>query len=199
MSTAYNARAAEVDPENRLLWRMNRRRLEAEEIRDAILAAGGQLDWSMGGTLLDYKNHTYVTSTASANDVNYENGRRSIYLPVVRSAVYDVFQAFDFADPSTMNGKRSSTTVAPQALFMMNSRLVLRQTRAMAERLLNRESTDDPGRVSAAYQRAYSRLPSREEACRALQFVATYQTELTRQNIDAAGSTACAPGRRCAA
>ncbi len=91
----------------------------------------------MGGTLLTNKNHTYVTSTASVNDVKYENNRRSIYLPVVRSAVYDVFQAFDFADPSTMNGKRPSTTVAPQALFMMNSPLVLRQTRAMAEMLLN--------------------------------------------------------------
>ncbi len=143
MSTAHDPRAAEIDPENRLLWRMNRRRLEAEAIRDSILAASGQFDWSMGGSLLKNKNHTYVTSTASANDVSYENGRRSIYLPVVRSAVYDVFQAFDFADPSSMNGKRSATTVAPQALFMMNSALVRRETLAMAEQLLTSPAADE--------------------------------------------------------
>ena len=184
MSTAYNERAAAIDPENRLLWRMNRRRLEAEEIRDAILTAGGQVDWSMGGTLLANQNHTYVTSTASTNNVNYENARRSVYLPVVRSALYDVFQAFDFADPSTMNGKRPSTTVAPQALFMMNSPLVLRQTRAMAERLLDRAPTDDANRVSEIYVRAYSRPANQQEIGRALEFVGRYQSDLAGKNID---------------
>ncbi len=184
MSTAYDERAAGIDPKNRLLWRMNRRRLEAEEIRDGILAAGGQVDWSMGGTLLTNQNHTYVTSTASANNVNYENARRSIYLPVVRSAIYDVFQAFDFADPSTMNGKRPSTTVAPQALFMMNSPLVLRQTRAMAEQLLSRQHLDDAGRVGEVYARVYSRPANEQEIRRALAFVDRYQSALSGKNIE---------------
>jgi hypothetical protein len=184
MSTRYDERAAQLDPENRLLWRMNRRRLEAEEIRDAILAASGQIDWSMGGTLLANANHTYVTSTASVNDVKYENARRSIYLPVVRSAVYDVFQAFDFADPSTTNGKRASTTVAPQALFMMNSPVVLRQTRIMAEQLLDRPQLDDASRVTAAYLRAYSRPAEPTEIARALRFVAEYQSDLAGKNVE---------------
>lgn len=186
MSTSYDEHAAAADPENRLLWRMNRRRLEAEEVRDAILAASGQLDGRMGGTLLANKNHTYVTSTASTNNVNYENQRRSIYLPVVRSAVYDVFSAFDFADPSTMNGRRPSTTVPPQALFMMNSPLILRHSRAMAEGLLGDDSLDEGGRVNFAYQLAYSRLPNTMETSRALQFVSGYETDLVGKKIEAA-------------
>ncbi len=90
MSTEFNPQAAAVDPENRLLWRMNRRRLEAEEIRDALLAASGRMDLAMGGTMMTFGNHTYVTSTASKNGVNYQSLRRSVYLPVVRSSVYEV-------------------------------------------------------------------------------------------------------------
>jgi cytochrome c553 len=188
MSTTYSQHPADVDPENRLLWRMSRRRLEAEEIRDAILAASTRLDGSMGGTLLASANHTYVTSTASRNDVNYDNARRSIYLPVIRSAVYDVFQAFDFADPSTMNGKRPSTTVAPQALFMMNSALVLAQTRAMAQRLLSDAQIDDAGRVTQAYVRAYGRPPDGMEISKALEFVSRYQSDLANKNIESSDS-----------
>ncbi len=184
MSTARDARAAEIDPDNRLLWRMNRRRLEAEEIRDAILAVSGPLDEAMGGTLLKNANHTYVTSTASSNEVNYDNARRSVYLPIVRSTVYEVLQAFDFADPSTMNGKRPSTTVAPQALFMMNSPLVEHRMRAMGEDLLARDDLDDAGRVRLTYERAYSRPPTAHEVERALDFIAAYQAELTNSNND---------------
>ncbi|MGD9856804.1 MAG: DUF1549 domain-containing protein, partial [Planctomycetaceae bacterium] len=115
MSTQYDAGAATQDPENRLWWRRNRRRLEAEAIRDAILAASGNLDLTMGGSLLPTENRKYVTSTANVDPVTYQSNRRSLYLPVVRSAVYDVLQAFDFADPSVLSGQRRSTTVAPQA------------------------------------------------------------------------------------
>ena len=90
------------------------------------------------------------------------SNRRSVYLPVIRSGLYDVFQAFDFADPSTSNGKRIPTTVAPQALFMMNDRLVLRCSDAMAGRLLARTDLDTPGRIDLAFRRAYGR-PAIEE------------------------------------
>jgi hypothetical protein len=183
MSTTYDQRAARVDAENRLLWRMHRRRLEAEEIRDALLAASGRLDTSMGGTLLAYKNHTYVTSTASSNDVSYQSRRRSVYLPVVRSAVYDVLAAFDFADPSTSNGRRPSTTVAPQALFMMNSPLILAESRAMAELILAQPGSD-VRRVEQAYLRAYSRPPREREMERALRFVAAYQSDLAGRAVE---------------
>ena len=124
------------------------------------------------------KNHTYVTSTASSNDVNYQSRRRSVYLPVIRSAVYDVFSAFDFADPSTANGKRPATTVAPQALFMMNSPLVLGESRALAERMVQATGVDESGRVALLYRDVYGRSSTAAETARDLRFLARYQTDL---------------------
>jgi hypothetical protein len=170
MSTAYNEHAARIDPDNRLHWRMNRRRLEAEALRDALLAVGGRLDRRVGGTLLESANRAYVTGTANRNYDKYDSDRRSLYLPVIRSALYDVFQAFDFPDPSVAAGERASTTVAPQALFMMNGKLVAGQTRALAADLLSGPG-DDAGRVRSAYLRAYGRPPSEAEVARALAFV----------------------------
>ncbi|MDA0587244.1 MAG: DUF1553 domain-containing protein [Planctomycetota bacterium] len=146
-----------TDPENRLWGRMNRRRLTAEEIRDAILDLSGDLDRSMTGTMLPTPNRSYVTSTANVNPNVYVFDRRSVYLPVVRSALYDVFQAFDFADPSVLTGQRQSTTVAPQALFMMNSEFVSQKTRHMAERLLAEESATDSDRVRRLWRDAFGR------------------------------------------
>jgi hypothetical protein len=82
-ATTYNPAAAVADPDNRLLWRMNRRRLEAEAVRDALLFVAGSIDTSLGGTLLEAKPRAYVTSTASVNATNYATNRRSVYLPVV--------------------------------------------------------------------------------------------------------------------
>ena len=173
-SIEVDAETFERDPENRLLSRMNRRRLEAEAIRDSLLAVAGSLEESMGGTLLPTKNRAYVTSTANVNPVVYVSNRRSIYLPVVRSALFDVFQAFDFADPSVLNGKRQSTTVAPQALFMMNSKFVAEQSQRMAERLFAEEPSDDATRVARAWRLAYSRPPSADEVTFSLEYVDAY-------------------------
>ena len=128
----------------------------------------------MGGSLLPTKNRAYVTSTANVNPVVYETNRRSIYLPVVRSALYEVFQAFDFADPSVSVGKRSPTTIAPQALFMMNSKLVAEQTKLMARRVLADESLNDAGRVALVYERALARPPTIQERDRCLDYLQRY-------------------------
>ncbi|RMF37144.1 MAG: DUF1553 domain-containing protein, partial [Planctomycetota bacterium] len=108
---------------NELLWRFPRRRLEAEAIRDAILFVSGQLDFTMGGSLMPLKDRTYVTGTASKQQ-QYDNARRSVYQPIYRSAVYDMLTAFDFPDPATPTGNRQESTVAPQSLLMMNSQIV---------------------------------------------------------------------------
>ncbi len=168
MSTQANPAASEIDPDNRLLWRMNRRRLEAESIRDGILAVSGELDCAMTGSFLPTANRKYVTSTANVDPVAYRSNRRSVYLPVVRSALYDVFQAFDFADPNVISGTRQSTTVAPQALFMMNSEFVSLQTRAAAESLLADSSVDDAGRLRQLWLTAFSRPPTPTETERSL-------------------------------
>ena len=182
MGTAYHAAAAAKDPENRLLWRFERRRLEAEQVRDAVLAVGGQLDLSMYGQLLPDKARGYVTGTGSKQGT-YDFNRRSVYLPVLRSAVYQVFQAFDFADPSVLSGKRATTTVAPQALFMMNGKIVLQQSRHLAETLLERDDVDDAGRLRLAYERVLGRPPTAAETDRDLAFLARYQAALGADSV----------------
>ncbi|MBL9124224.1 MAG: DUF1553 domain-containing protein [Planctomycetaceae bacterium] len=177
-STRYDARAAEVDPDNRLLWRMNRRRLEAEAVRDALLFVGGQLDTSLGGTLLKNKPREYVAGTASVNSTNYATNRRSLYLPVVRSALYEPFQAFDFAEPTTIKGDRDSTTIASQALFMMNSEIVNEQSSRLAAQLLAGHANDPAARVGELYGMTLGRAPQQAETARALSFVGRYQASL---------------------
>jgi hypothetical protein len=186
MSTAYDARAAEVDPENVLLWRANRRRLEAEEIRDAIMAVSGDLDFTPGGSILTYKEREYVSDTEKRGGGDYERNRRAIYIPVIRSSMYEVFQAFDLPDPSTSNGDRNATVVAPQALFMMNGAVVLTHTRTAAEKLLARGDLDDAGRVRDAYERALGRPPSANEIDRALSFIAQVDRAMEGRNPDPA-------------
>ncbi len=183
MSTTYNAAAAEQDPENRLLWRRSRQRLDAESMRDAILSVAGNLDLTMGGTLLPTENRKYVTSTANVNPVVYNNNRRSMYLPIIRSALYEVFQAFDFADPAVSAGKRMSTTVAPQALFMMNSELVSEQTHALAEQLLAKEATDTE-RITNLYLRTLSRPSTAEETESALAYVSEIVETVKSKDMD---------------
>jgi len=190
MSAEFNADFATRDADNRLAWRFNRRRLDAEELRDAILATSGRIDLTPGGSLLVTKNREYVAGTASVNPTSYDSRRRSIYLPVVRSALYDVFQAFDFPDPSTLMGRRDRTTVAPQALFMFNSALVLDESRAWAERLLGEKTeqqdatTGDAARLNQIYQAALSRGATTDEIARAQAFLAASARQWREQGIE---------------
>ncbi|MEX2027629.1 MAG: DUF1549 and DUF1553 domain-containing protein, partial [Pirellulaceae bacterium] len=114
-----------ADPENRLFSRTSVRRLEAEEVRDSLLAVSGQLDHTIGGSLLKVKNRAFFFDHTSIDLTDYTSRRRSLYLPVVRNNVYDLFQLLDFPDPAIPSGDRATTTVAPQALLMLNSDLVM--------------------------------------------------------------------------
>jgi len=181
MRTAASPQTATSDPENRLLSQRSRRRLEAEEVRDSILMVSGQLDRTMGGSLLRSGNREYVAGTASVNNTNYQSHRRSIYLPVIRSALYEVFQAFDFADPSTEAGRRDTTTVAPQALCLMNSELVQQASEAMAERLGREAGSDEVAMLRLAYARTLGREPSPDERARAMAFLDTYGKALAAE------------------
>lgn len=174
MSSAYDGAAAAVDRDNRLLWRMNRRRLEAESLRDSLLVLSGTLDDAMGGTLLKVENHAYVTTSGTAITDEYDQPRRSVYLPVVRSAMYEPLATFDFPDPAMPNGDRPTTTIAPQALFLTNSQLVHRLMGAMADKLLASAGLTDADRIRAAYEQIFTRVPSENEAADALRFVDNY-------------------------
>jgi len=181
-STKWSAEGVDKDPENRLLWRFNRQRLDAESVRDALLAAGGNLDRAMRGSLMQGNNRAYVPGYPNGIYDRYDFPRRSIYLPVVRSMLYDVFQAFDFADPSTANGERVSTTVAPQALFAMNSKLMHDQSRNFAERLI-RQSPSPSEAIRRAYEIALGRPPSMVEVHRAEAFLKSVTTQLQAQKL----------------
>ncbi|MBL8239106.1 MAG: DUF1549 domain-containing protein [Bryobacterales bacterium] len=177
MSSAFDAKANEADPDNTLLWRMNRRRLEAELVRDGIMEVSGGLkkDYS-GGTILKYKDRQYVANTSKGGDVDYDRPIRAVYVPVVRSSMYQLFSAFDLPDPAVSNGDRDATVVAPQALFMMNGSVMLRHSRIMAKGLLARSDLDDAGRVREAYERALTRPATAGEVDLALSYVARMQT-----------------------
>src|SRR5207253_10760707 len=118
------------DPENRLFGRANVRRLDAEEVRDALLALGGQLDPALGGSLLKVKNRGYFFDHTSKDLTDYNSRRRSLYLPVVRNNVYDVFALLDYPDAAIPSGDRATTTVPTQALLMLNSDLVMQSAAA---------------------------------------------------------------------
>ena len=175
MSGQYDKKAGDLDPDNHSLWRFPRQRLEAEAIRDSIFAVSGTLDRTTGGSLMKFKPREYVTSTESKDSIDYNVPRRAVYLPVIRAAVYDVYTAFDFGDPSVMNGDRSSTTIAPQALFMLNSSIVLKATRAQAESLLNQANLDDANKVRLLYMTCYGRSATQPEVNRALDFVKRFE------------------------
>ena len=162
MSVQAEPAVLATDPENKLYSHANRRRLEAEAIRDSLMSVADNLDLRMGGTQLTTTNRSYVTSTANVNPNVYGGNKRSIYLPVVRSAVFEVLQAFDFPDPAVINGKRQSTTVAPQSLFMMNSQFVESQSKELAAIVLS-GSQDPFFRVQDAYVRAFGRRPTQRE------------------------------------
>ncbi len=171
MSSAYDPRSFEADPENTLHWRANRRRLEAEAIRDAIMSVSGDLQFVNGGTILPFKDRQYVANTSRRGGVDYDRNIRAVYIPVVRSSMYEVFSAFDLPDPSTPQGDRDATIVAPQALFMMNGSVVLTHSRKMADRLLAMPAGDDAARVRQAYELAFSRPPEPRELDQALTFL----------------------------
>ena len=163
-SATGDAATVTADPENRLYGRGNRRRLEAEAIRDTVLAVSGQLDPARGGL-------TFSPSLAADYGYKANSNRRSVYLPAFRNALPEMLEVFDAADPSTVTGKRNSGTVAPQALFMMNHPFVLEQSKHAATRLLAERHADDAERIARAYRLVLGRAPTggeREIAARFL-------------------------------
>jgi hypothetical protein len=120
----------------------------------------------MGGSLLHVKNREFFFDHTSTDRTKYDSKRRAIYLPVVRNNVYDVFQLFDFVDPAVLESNRNSTTVAPQALFWMNSPLVSESAATLAGKLLARSDLDDAGRISQLHVTLYGRPATPQEIVR---------------------------------
>jgi hypothetical protein len=152
-----NSAARVQDPNNDLLWRMPRRRIEMEAMRDAMLAVSGELDVSrVGGQPFDFLSSPVVP-------------RRSVYGFVNRDIVSSLASTFDGANSATCTAKRTETTVPQQTLFALNSAFV--QDRALAFAKLAASVDSAEQRVTLMYQRAYGRGPQAEEMQAALEFI----------------------------
>ena len=184
MSSEWNEKAATVDPENRLMWRADVRRLDAESIRDSILAVSDGLDPKLGGSLLTVNNREFVFNHESKDGVTYDFNRRSIYLPVIRNHLFGMFMLFDYADASVLNGDRASTTVAPQALFLLNSHLVEDASQRMADAILNQTALTPEQKIEQLVLKAYGRAPSKMEINRSLQFLDEIERDLQNEEPD---------------
>ena len=153
------------DPDNRLLTHANRRRLDAEQIRDTMLAVSGALDLRTMGPNIGNAGEINANDTSAQNiEYKYEftDTRRSVYTPAFRNRRLELFEAFDFADINAPFGHRNASTVAPQALFLLNSPFVLAQAKAAAERVLASSSGDDE-RLANAFRTTLCRLPTEKE------------------------------------
>ena len=140
----------QVDPENRLLWRFPRRRLDLEAMRDTLLFVSGRLDRKMGGRPVDV-----------AGDP--KNRRRTVYGMVDRQSLPAVFRAFDFASPDQSAERRPRTTVPQQALFSMNAPFVIEQAKALAARPDVAGAATTEARVAALYRAVLARSPAPAE------------------------------------
>jgi hypothetical protein len=164
LSVATDERGLKSDPGNRLRWRMNRRRLDAESIRDAVLVSSGKIDLEFGGVNIKM-------GTTSEYGYEFADDRRSVYTPVFRNQLLELFEAFDFANPNQVSGGRPSSTIATQALYFMNHPFVIEKSREAAKRLLQIEGLSEPDRIDLAYRESLGRLPGGRERELAAAFV----------------------------
>ncbi|MFG0264046.1 MAG: PSD1 and planctomycete cytochrome C domain-containing protein [Rhodopirellula sp. JB055] len=188
-SSDFDSGNAALDPSNQWYWRFSLRRLEAEAIRDGLLAVSGQLDRNTGGNIMPYMNREYVFNHTSQDKSKYDSTRRSIYVPVIRNHLFDMFQLFDYTDASVLNGDRNTSTIAPQALFLMNSEMVSDLTFAFADRLLA-DDNDAVQRIRRLYLEAFGRPATDVEISDAVRFLSQFETLLRKDHVSSGDSEA---------
>jgi hypothetical protein len=176
IASTADAAGLKADPENRLLGRQNRRRLEVESIRDAILAASGQLELTIGGS-------TIKPGTTIEYGYKFDDARRSLYTPVFRNSLLEIYEVFDFADPNLVLGKRNTSTTAPQALFLMNNPFVMQQAEAAAKSVLSVPDLDDAARINLVYRRTVGHSPTPAERDLAQKFLADGDSSDDKQRL----------------
>ncbi|MBS0262685.1 MAG: DUF1553 domain-containing protein, partial [Planctomycetes bacterium] len=182
-SSVPHAETLSRDPDNKFWGRLDIRRLEAEAVRDSLLAVAGTLDETVGGSLLTVKNRGYLFDHTSKDLTDYTSRRRSLYLPVIRNNLYDLFQLLDYPDAAVPTGDRATTTVAPQALLLLNSEFVMQCARDLALRLLAADG-DEQSRLNRLYLLAYGRLATEAECTANREFLAAVTQALPNTESD---------------
>ena len=183
LSSANHAEGLSLDPENRLFWRMNRQRLEAEAIRDSLLRVSGELATKSGGPslALEIIENTGALAAAGINPPSYHHRKsrpsqefeRTVYLPVMRngpSSADKIRSFFDFADPAGITGQRNQTVRPTQSLFLLNNDLVRKRAGALAKQLIAVHANED-ARLESLWLRAWNRPITAEERTNARNFL----------------------------
>jgi len=183
LSSANHAEGLSLDPENRLFWRMNRQRLEAEAIRDSLLRVSGELATKSGGPslALEIIENTGALAAAGINPPSYHHRRsrpsqefeRTVYLPVMRngpSSADKIRSFFDFVDPASITGQRNQTVMPTQSLFLLNNDLVRKRAGALAKQLIAAHPNED-ARLESLWLRAWNRPITAEERTNARNFL----------------------------
>jgi cytochrome c553 len=183
----------EIDPADHLVWRHAPRRLEAEEVRDSLLATSGQIDLdhphgspAMALRMIEIRDDgPAVTSILASAD---RSQLRSVYLPLLRGETPRSIAAFDPVVQTLVTGQRDATTVPTQSLFMLNSPFVRRQALILAGSLLTPEYSSDDARIREAYERVLGRDPKPQEVAKVKSFVADYSATWRQAHPDAPAS-----------
>ena len=179
LSSAANARDEQIDPGNVTLWRANRRRLEMEAIRDSLLMIAGRLDLNRPAEspVMDFRRGRPVAGKnpqqrrGAPQDYAMSLTCRTVYIPVVRNFLPEMYETFDFPEPSETKGVREVTTVPTQALFMMNSKFAIDQAKRAADNLAKSAAGTPQARVTRAYREVLGRMPTAPELQKSLDFV----------------------------
>jgi len=185
LASDYDADNYAVDPDGATYWRMRPQRLDVESMRDAILAASGELDLARPErSPVAEVGEGEVGRGIDTRPLEAPSVHRSVYLPIVRGLMPEILKVFDFAEPSIVVGQRNATNVPAQALYMMNSPFIMTQSEHLARRLLDREDLDDAGRVELAYKLCFGR--SADDAARhaGLEFVERCGEQLKTKEPD---------------
>ena len=182
MSSEFDSSNYQIDPDNNLIWRANQRRLDAEAIRDSMLAVGGNLDLARPrGSLVSETGDARIGQILQPETFDKPSVKRSVYLPIVRDAVPESLALFDFAEPGLVAGNRESTNVPSQALYLMNNTFVSNQAKSMGATLLER--FDNPKqRVGYAFLQTYGRPPTDEEIKSCIDFFQKFMPAAARES-----------------
>ncbi len=202
MSSAPNSEAEKADPDGTVLWRFTPQRMEAEALRDTVLAVSGQLNLASRGPSIYPKISREVLETQSRPGDGWktsqpsEAARRSVYVFVKRTLLVPELEVLDFPSTEETCEQRVVSTVAPQALTLLNGEFIHEQAQAFARRLASEAPGDVGSQVIRAYRLALSRLPTDQEFAAVLKFLAQQQSQIT---ADAPADVAQAPQKALAA
>jgi hypothetical protein len=186
LSSDFDAESQQLDPANAYLWRMSRRRLEAEPLRDSLLAASGTLkiDRPFGSAVMEI-GEGEVGRGINTKPLTAPFAHRSVYLPILRTSLDSFLKTFDLPEPSNPQGLRDATNVPSQSLYLMNSPFVIEQARGTARRILQTKD-EDAQRLELLFRICLARRPTGSEVARFMEFLDQTDRQLAADTPDAA-------------